>query len=74
MSEAMDKIFERELFDWQRDKINLDDPQFKEASRVMDWRNHVPYEIKKVWDKLSLEEKKVIAYFAENGAQREDWD
>ena len=74
MSKAMDKLFESELFDWQRERIDIENPQFKKAGRIHDWRNHVPYEVKEVWNELSAEERKVFALMAGEAADMEEWD
>lgn len=74
MSKAFDEFFESNVYDWRSEQINIENPNFHKAGRVHDWRNHVPYDIKKIWKELSVEERKVIAFFAEEKASDEDWD
>jgi hypothetical protein len=53
---------------------NLDKPEFENAGRVHDWRNHVPDDIKEVWGQLSYEAKFIAAYVADEAAGKEEWD
>jgi hypothetical protein len=52
----------------------LDNPEFENAGRVHDWRNHVPEEVKEQWDQLSVDAKRVAYLTAYNEAEREEWD
>lgn len=52
----------------------LDNPEFENAGRVHDWRNHVPEEVKEQWDQLSLDAKQVAYLAAYNEAENEEWD
>jgi len=53
---------------------NIDDPKFDEAKRVHDWRNHVPFDMKDMWTRLSKETRLVIAIMAAEAADEEHWD
>jgi hypothetical protein len=53
---------------------DLETPEFDNAGRVHDWRNHVPEEVKEQWDQLSVEARKVAYLAAYNEAEREEWD
>ena len=53
---------------------DLDNPNFKELDRIHNWRNHIDYDIKNVWKKLTKREKFLIAYLAEKEADQEEWD
>lgn len=72
MSKAFDKFFEDNLHDFQIERINIDNPKFKESGRIHDWRNHVP--VSEIWNDLSDEEKKVFAFIAAVEADKEQWD
>lgn len=54
--------------------IGLNDPKFEQTTRVHDWRNYVPDEWQKDWDKFTDREKKIIAIMAETQADSEEWD
>ena len=74
MSEAFNKYYESTLYDWQRERIDINNPEFKKAGRIHDWRNHIPYPVKQIWNELSEEERKVFAQMAGISANNEDWD
>ena len=42
-------------------------------SRVHDWRNYVPDEIREVWEYLSIESRLVIAIIANHISEQEEW-
>lgn len=50
------------------------DPEFDKATKVHDWRNHVPHYIKTVWPTLTDREKQLIIYAADIEASAEEWD
>lgn len=54
--------------------IDLNDPKFEQTTRVHDWRNYVPDEWQKDWNKFTNREKKIIAIMAETQADSEEWD
>jgi len=48
---------------------------FKESpERVHDWRNHVPDEVIRMWDELSIDAKMVVKLMADDLAQAEEWE
>jgi len=52
----------------------LENPEFENAGRVHDWRNHVPEEVKEQWDQLSVDARKVAYLTAYHEAEEEEWD
>lgn len=56
------------------DLDNLDSPEFSNADRVHDWRNHVPNELQDLWSELSMETRLAIAFMAEELANSEEWE
>lgn len=52
----------------------LDDPEFDKATRVHDWRNYVPEEIRAVWGQLSKETRAAVFLMADMQASSEEWD
>jgi hypothetical protein len=57
---------------WMIEAINK--PEFDKATRVHDWRNHVPKTIEKVWSHLSEEARLVAIMMAEEEASNENWE
>jgi hypothetical protein len=49
-------------------------PQWEDAGRVHDWRNHVPDHIIEKWDLLDQEMKHDLYLWAEEIANNEEWD
>ncbi len=64
----MEKLFEN------INELILESPMFEDAKKCHDWRNHVHDEFISNWDNLTLREKKIIYIFAEDMANREEWD
>ena len=54
--------------------IDLSNPQFEKAERIMDWRNYVPYDWQKNWSEFSERERQIIAVMAQSQADKEEWD
>jgi hypothetical protein len=52
----------------------LDAPEFAKATRVHDWRNHVPEAVQAVWGTLSRDVRLAVLVMAEHAAGQEDWD
>lgn len=69
--DTIDKIF-KEINDTAFCKF--ESQNFNDVSRVHDWRNYVPDEIKEVWDNLTERERKLIFIMCEPIADREEWD
>ena len=68
------KITLNEYYSFIEKAGDIDDPQFEEATRVLDWRNHVPFIFKEMWDKLTNESRLIIAIMAAKSADVEEWD
>lgn len=51
----------------------LENPQWRDARKVHDWRNHIPETMQSIWDRLSMEARIVAYIFAKQAADREEW-
>jgi len=49
-------------------------PKWEEASKVHDWRNYIPKELREEWNNLDLSTKVIVFLFAEERAGYEEWD
>lgn len=47
---------------------------WEHISRVHDWRNYVPKEIRNLWSELGLDAKAMVYALARKQADREEWD
>lgn len=54
--------------------IDWQEPNWKEYSKVHNWRNYVSYEIEKMWDDFSIAQKIALAKNFQNIADQEEWD
>lgn len=54
-------------------KFNQDE-SFENISKVHDWRNYIPDEIKEIWNDLTLREKQLLFIMAEQQADKEEWE
>lgn len=52
----------------------LSHPDFENAGKVHDWRNHVGRETKALWPTFSAEQRRAIALDAGEQASNELWD
>lgn len=52
----------------------LGKPNFEGAGKVHDWRNYIPYGLKKKWSELSIETRYCLYKMAEHNAWGEEWD
>lgn len=52
----------------------LSDPDFENAGRVHDWRNHVGEATQSIWGTLTDQQKAAIALDADERASREEWE
>lgn len=52
----------------------LDDPEWSEAGKVHDWRNHVPEEVRELWETLDFAGRYCVALMAIKHADNENWD
>jgi hypothetical protein len=64
--------FERRLAPFTPDW--LESPEFDEAGKVHDWRNHVGGRTKGLWSTFTQEQRLAIALDADDDAGNEDWD
>jgi hypothetical protein len=49
-------------------------PCWQEAGRMHDWRNHIPEQLRRAWQRMP-ESARVAAYIVSaHEAEREDWD
>lgn len=55
------------------DAESITNPKWEEAGRVLDWRNYIPLELQRIWDKLSIESRIIAFYLADSMAHKEDW-
>lgn len=58
----------------QLSTIDINNPDFKNKSKVHDWRNYVPFDWQKNWEQLTERERKIIFVMAEIQADKEEWD
>ena len=56
------------------DLTTADDPQWTQATKVHDWRNHVGEETRRIWPTLTAEQRRAIAADADEMAGREEWE
>jgi hypothetical protein len=54
--------------------IDINNPDFQNASNIHDWRNYVPYDWRENWSKFTERERQIIAVMAQSQADKEDWD
>lgn len=54
--------------------VDILNPDFEKRYKVMDWRNYVPFDWQKNWNKFSIRERKIIAVMAQMQADKEEWD
>lgn len=54
--------------------IDIENPDFKNTSKVHDWRNYVPYDWQKNWEQFTERERQIIAVMAQSKADKEEWD
>ena len=54
--------------------IDIENPDFKNTSKVHDWRNYVPYDWQKNWHLFTERERQIIAVMSQSQADKEEWD
>ena len=54
--------------------IDIDNPDWKNISKVHDWKNYVPYDWQENWQDFTERERKIIAVMAQSQADKEEWD
>lgn len=52
--------------------IDLDNPKFYKAEKIHDWRNYVPYDWQKNWNKFTKREKQIIIVMMKTQADKEE--
>lgn len=52
----------------------FDAPDFDHATKVHDWRNHVPQEACDHWGEMGDEARAFVYIMARQGAHNEEWD
>lgn len=60
-----------DVFDKYGDYLN---PVWAEGGRVQNWRNYINEQLREIWHTFTDEQKRVIAWNAEELADREHWD
>jgi hypothetical protein len=58
----------------ERRLAQLSNPEFDNAGRVHDWRNHVGEATKSLWHTFTDEQKAAIAVDSDERASREEWE
>ncbi|MNU26888.1 hypothetical protein D3C71_152690 [compost metagenome] len=58
----------------QRRMSYITKPEFENAGRVHDWRNHVGEATQSLWGTFTDQQKAAIALDAEESASREEWE
>lgn len=53
---------------------HLRDPQWSDARRVHEWRNHIGEHTKQIWDSFTDEQRLALAADASVEADAEEWD
>lgn len=49
-------------------------PEWAMTTKVHDWRNHVPFEIRSIWETFSMDQRKALYEWANCLASMEEWD
>lgn len=49
-------------------------PTWDEGGRVHNWRNHVPKNVRAVWGTFTPDQKLALALWADDLADREEWE
>lgn len=52
----------------------IDEPNFNNKDKVHDWKNYVPEDWIKNWEKFSYKEKQIIYILTQERADAEEWD
>jgi len=73
-----EKLIGEPIPHWGHDEkdtlLIINEPEFKKADKVHDWRNYIPDELRGIWDDLPDVTKLVAYYFAEQQAHNEEWE
>lgn len=49
-------------------------PEWDKATKVHDWRNHVPENVQAMWGTFMIEQRMALVEWAESLASQEHWD
>lgn len=52
----------------------LNNPEWEKATKVHDWRNHVPEQVQEMWCTFSIKQREALYNWARNNAENEEWD
>lgn len=61
-----------ELYDYLKEEA--ENPQWDKAGKVHDWRNHIPDEVREIWETFTVQQRLVLTAWADELAGREHWD
>ena len=61
-----------QLADYEKDAA--DNPEWAKATRVHDWRNHVPQHVQEIWHTFTQEQRYALYAWADAHASNEHWD
>jgi hypothetical protein len=49
-------------------------PEWEKATKVHDWRNHVPENIQAMWGTFTIEQRMALVEWGESLASQEEWE
>jgi hypothetical protein len=49
-------------------------PEWEKATKVHDWRNHVPENVQSMWGTFTIDQRCALVEWAEASASMEHWD
>lgn len=55
-------------------KAQAADPQWARTTKVHDWRNHVPEDVRALWSTFTPSQQLALVGWANGLADREHWD
>jgi len=58
----------------EHEKTYADLPEWEKATKVHDWRNHVPEHIREMWFTFTQEQRYALYAWADELAGREEWE
>lgn len=59
---------------WANAPRDFDNPDWKDAGRVHDWRNYASDDLRALWPELPEKHQAIIAASLQDAADREEWD
>jgi hypothetical protein len=54
--------------------LNYIDPSWYDAGKVHDWRNYIGPDLQRIWGSFTDDQRRIIAYNADDIASNEEWD